>query len=366
MMEVRLQVGKVIPPHPGRLLERKKLINLLKQGEKKGIVYISAPAGYGKTTLLTSYVSKHKGNLGWLTIDEGDRNLYLFLHYLVGSIQRVIPGFGVEISRMITDGKSQNQDMIFNTVINELITIEKPMLLVLDDLHHIQDHPEISLFLHSLIINRLPHISLFIASRIDPSGRLSYALTKQAALFITERQLRFRRDEMQKLAHAIGYKRLPNSKVNLLNRQSRGWAIAVVNGLNAIASGKRRPFDRLDDYFEAVFSDIDKQARWYFLMASLLPHINQKLLDLIFPGEGKMVLKTLLSRGLFITRLSDQENYLLHPLFKSYLAERLKNADYRRYLRTKRCAGRHFLRSGHFALAMDLLLEGEAFNLVLT
>ncbi|RKX71564.1 hypothetical protein DRP53_01150 [candidate division WOR-3 bacterium] len=362
-MEARLSVSKIVPPNPRLLLDRKNLYRLLAQGERKGLVYISAPAGYGKTSLLAGYFRKRRPS--WFTIDENDRDFGIFLQYLISSIKRSYPKFGTETARMVFDGWVRDQHLLLDTLINELSRISDPVFLVLDDLHHVQDEPKILELIDHLIKRRPPNLSLFLSTRMSPEGKIGYTLTKFGGLIITEKELRFRIDEMVQLARLVGYRGFSRAEARVLNTESRGWAIAVVNGLNALAAGRRSLLVNLTDYFDEIIRDLPEVEQDFLLTASLLPHLNHRLVSLI-DKDGERLLKKILNRGIFLITLLDRKNHIFHPLFKSYLLSRLKDTNLPKFIRVNRKLGRYFLRSGQFSLGIEHLIEGLDFELVLS
>ena len=149
-----------IPPCRPNLVQRTRLLEKMTGSLQAGakITLVSAPAGFGKTTLVTEWLaflsaSKIETGVAWISLDETDNDLCVFLNYLVAAIQKSIPGAGEKTLRMLEDGCSLQADALLLPLLNDLAGLSTPLLLVLDDYHAIQNslvHKALSFLLEHL------------------------------------------------------------------------------------------------------------------------------------------------------------------------------------------------------------------------
>ena len=130
-----LLATKLYVPQPGpNLVERAPLIEQLESGFQSKLTLLSAPAGFGKTTLLTQWVSQHKSRTAWLSLDKTDADPVMFVQYLIAALRSVVPDIGREALGSL-HSEPLPVDLIFASLVNEIADLSDTLLLVLDDYH---------------------------------------------------------------------------------------------------------------------------------------------------------------------------------------------------------------------------------------
>lgn len=156
-----------IPPLRTRLVDRPRLIHKLNQGVACGFVLVSAAAGYGKSTLLSNWVSQWKFPSAWLSLDDGDNHPVRFLTYLISALRKIDAAVGEDLEAMLRASPLPDVETLLTPLVNELAKVERPFCLVLDDYHLIQDQT-----VHQLVRFLLEHrpapLHLVISTRADP------------------------------------------------------------------------------------------------------------------------------------------------------------------------------------------------------
>ncbi|MFH2112884.1 MAG: AAA family ATPase, partial [Spirochaetota bacterium] len=180
MTDSLLKTKFYIPPTRPRLVPRERLINQLNDGLHRRLTFISAPAGYGKTTLVTEWLSKLQSEalirkpgqyrIAWLSLDEGDNDLVRFLTYIIAALNQVEdlePELGKIALGMIQSPQPPPTETILTSLINEMVAIPFKIILVLDDYHLIEE-PSIHNAL-TFLLNQQPFaLHLAIVTREDP------------------------------------------------------------------------------------------------------------------------------------------------------------------------------------------------------
>ncbi len=159
-----------IPAAQAQLVLRRRLIDRLNESLLSGhkLTVISAPAGFGKTTLASEWVIGGERPAAWLSLDERDNDLTRFLSYLIAALQTIVPNLGEEVVRALESHQPPPTESILTTLLNEIATIPEYFVLVLDD-YHIIDTKQIDSALSFLLKHQPPKMHLLIVTREDPS-----------------------------------------------------------------------------------------------------------------------------------------------------------------------------------------------------
>ena len=160
-----------IPPPRSKIVLRPRLIERLNEGLAAGckLTLISAPAGFGKTTLVSEWIASCGRPVAWLSLDEGDNDPARFISYLVKALQTIQAGIGEGLLAALQSPQPLQIETILTTLLNEISTIPENFLLVLDDYHSIDSQP-VDQSLAFLIEHQPPQMHLLIATREDPAS----------------------------------------------------------------------------------------------------------------------------------------------------------------------------------------------------
>lgn len=155
------------PPLPRDLVARPRLTDLLDCQPQRPLTLVSAPAGYGKSTLISRWAGALDCPVAWVSLDEHDSDIVLFISYLVAALQTIFPTAGADTWVLIHGSDLPPLAAISRTLINELDQIEADFVLVLDDYHRIRS-TSIHNFIEELLTHPPRHLHLVLGTRIDP------------------------------------------------------------------------------------------------------------------------------------------------------------------------------------------------------
>src|SRR4051794_26533329 len=156
-----------IPPPRPKVVVRPRLIKKLNEGLQRKLTLISAPAGFGKTVLISEWVASCERPVAWLSLDEGDNDPTRFLTYLVVALQTIAVNVGQELLGVLQSPQPPPLESMLTTLLNEITAIPHNFVLVLDDYHVIDGKP-VDSALTFLLDHLPPHMHLVITTREDP------------------------------------------------------------------------------------------------------------------------------------------------------------------------------------------------------
>jgi LuxR family maltose regulon positive regulatory protein len=365
--ETLLQTKLFIPPLRPNLIPRPRLIERLNQGLDSGskLTLISGPTGYGKTTLITDWISKLTGvqrrsgtgqrhvnlppahphsltRIGWLSLDEADNDLHRFFSYLIAALQEIDPAIGADIQPILETEASLPIEPLLTTLLNDIDAcgIESPpgqrLVLVLDDYYFITD-----LNIHKafdfLIDHFPPCMHLVIMTRADPPMPLGRLRVQQQLTEVREVDLRFTLEETATFLNDLMGLALSPEDVEKLESRTEGW----IAGLQLFAmnlQGRTEKHERvlafsgshrhlLDYLIPEVLIRQPVEVQTFLLRTSILEQFNASLCETLIPGsDGREMLLTLEKANLFLIALDDSRDwYRYHHLFDDFLQQRLRN-----------------------------------------
>jgi LuxR family maltose regulon positive regulatory protein len=320
----------------------------LRSGHK--LTLISAPAGFGKTTLLSEWMAgcTEGIRIAWLSLDEGDSDLTQFLAYLVAAIRTVEPGLSDE-AMMQSPGIPAAQAALA-TVINALAEgagsgpRAVPVVLVLDDYHHITADP-----VHDALLFMLdhlpPYVHLVIGTRTDPPWPLARLRSRREMTELRAGDLRFTPEETASFLNDVMGLSLSAEDVVALDRRTEGWiaglqmAALSMRGRDDVGafiqafSGSHRYI--LDYLVEEVLDSQDVEIQAFLLQTSILDRLTAPLCDAVLAGEAddalrprpdsQAILTRLERANLFLLPLDDERRwYRYHRLFADLLRRQLQ------------------------------------------
>ena len=160
-----------VPPPRTKLVPRLRLTERLNEGLQRKLTLISAPAGFGKTTLVSEWVAGCERPAAWLSLNEGDNDPTRFLTYLVAALQTIAATVGERALAMLQSPQPPPTEPILTALLNEIATIPDPFVLVLDD-YHVIDSKAADTALTFLLEHLPPRMHLVITTREDPNCRL--------------------------------------------------------------------------------------------------------------------------------------------------------------------------------------------------
>lgn len=345
MSALLLQTKLHIPQPRPDLVSRHHLTERLNQGLvgkedrfARRLTLLSAPAGFGKTTLAAEWLDGLERPFGWLCLDEGDSDPARFFTYLVAALQTIDPGIGRAVQAMLRAPQSPPQQALLTSLVNDISTTPTPFALVLDDYHLIRALP-IHQQLRFLLEHLPPSMHLVIVSREDPPLPLSRLRARGQMVEIRQDDLRFTTDEAADfLLRVIGLE-LPAADIAALHRRTEGWIAGLqLAALSLRGRGDVRRFVDsltgshryiLDYLMEEVFQQQSADVQDFLLKTSILDRFTAPLGNAVTQREdSRGILLTLEQANLFIVPLDDSRQwYRFHRLFADLLREQLRRVE---------------------------------------
>jgi LuxR family maltose regulon positive regulatory protein len=324
-----------IPPQRHDLVRRARLSNALDRGISHAkLALITAPAGYGKTTLLGQWAHTSRLRVAWLSLDEADNDLERFLRYLVTAWDEVQPGIKETPVGLLLGSMAPDIDAVLSAFINVGSEISDHTIFVLDDCHLIGSGA-VSQALAFLIDHLPPTLHFALAGRGKPPLPLARYRARRDVLEFGTEALRFGEDETRAFLNHELPAEVPAETITSLHAQLEGWIGGLQLACRAIQyrpetlgsleiSGKHR---FIGDYLhEEVLAHLDEDTRRFLVQISILDQLSGALCDATTGrNDSQRVLETLERDGLFLTALDDtREWFRFHPLFAGVLREMLQ------------------------------------------
>jgi LuxR family maltose regulon positive regulatory protein len=327
------------PAIRAKLVERADLIGVLSAEPFRRLTLFSAPAGWGKTTLLAQWVSgaDDSHRCGWLSLDASDNDPARFWIRAIAAVRTASPGVATRAFELIKMGADPTQ-VVLPTLLNELAAIDYEIALILDDYHLVVNrtiHEQVT-----FIVERMPQtFRLLIATRSDPLLPLARLRACGELLEVRAEELRFRAAEAAHLLRDVLELDLTDAQVQLLVRRTEGWAAGLylaalslpgrtdaAEFINTFAGDNRHIVDYL---MAEVLDGQPPQLRSFLLRTSVLPRLSSALCDAVLEATGSAsVLKKIERENLFCLPMDVSRHwYRYHQLFAELLRTELHRTE---------------------------------------
>ncbi len=331
------------PRVPENHVYRGKLVQRLQNYIHRPAILISAPAGYGKSTLVSSWLGTCGYPGVWLSLDDADNDLKIFLLHFVAAVQKMFPEAAEEASALVGSPNSPTLQSITNHLINELDTIETDFILVLDDIHCIRE-TSIHDFLDSLLLHPPRHMHLVMIGRRDPFLSIPVLRARSQIGEIRLNDLKFTESETATFLERMLETPIVREDAAAWTEKMEGWItglrLAVLSVRN-LAEVKYLPVKLeggaqyvMEYLFSEVLSRQTPVIRDYLLKTSILNRFSAALCDAVcveadeqeLPPEGAWgFIRYLKKENLFLIHLDDQNEWFrFHQLFQELLQNQLR------------------------------------------
>ncbi|HEX5862553.1 MAG TPA: LuxR C-terminal-related transcriptional regulator [Nocardioides sp.] len=332
---------KLFRPSPrAGLVARPRLRLRLDAGLTARLMLISAPAGFGKTTLLVDWMASLQTSSdeavrgAWLSLDPADNDPARFWRYLLAALRTALPGIGEDALALLGDSQTPPVDVLLTTVVNDLGASEREVVLLLDD-YHVIDSPVVHEGMVFLLAHLPPRLHLVLASRVDPPLPLARLRARGDLVEIRAADLRFTADEAAAYLNDIMGIGLAPGDVQALEGRTEGWIAALQ--LAALSMTGRHDVSEFiagftgDDRYvvdylvEEVLQRLPADLQDFLLHTSVLDRMTGTLCDAVTgQGGGRAALELLDRDNLFVVPLDDRRHwYRYHHLFADVLRGRL-------------------------------------------
>jgi LuxR family maltose regulon positive regulatory protein len=323
------------------------LLQLLDAGLSRPVTLVAAPAGYGKTTLVSEWAAASGLPVAWLTLDKDDNDLARCLTYLVAALRQLDASLGDETLTALHAQPQALGDIygVLSPLLNALTALPHEAVLVLDDYHLIEAQP-----VHAAVTffcdHQPPPLHLVLVTRADPPLPLARLRARGQLAEVRQAELCFTPEEAAALLRQITGQTIAESQAAALFERTEGWAAGLQMAgasLRGRDAGHYDAFIRsftgthrhvLDYLVEEVLQRQPPEVQEFLLLTSILQRLNASVCDAVrneaaISGlPSAVVLQNLERANLFLTALDDQrEWYRYHPLFVELLEYRLRQTD---------------------------------------
>ncbi|MGU0692344.1 LuxR C-terminal-related transcriptional regulator [Pseudomonas aeruginosa] len=335
---------KLFPPGAGGLplLPRQALINRLYEARARRAMVLSAPAGFGKSTILCQLrlrLLEQGAAVAWLSCDETDSEPQRLIQYLLASIQRVVPAFGGNTANLLGTDVAVPLEGILDAFLADLRRLEGPLYLFLDDFHRIR-HAALPHGVRYLVENLPDHVRVVASTRFRPRFLVDEPTLKPWTFCLSAEDLRLSREESDAFLLDLKGLELGERELKLLFKRTEGWITALHLAALALSRNTdREGFLRglsgternIADYLaEDVLASLPADLQLFLDQTSVLDEFNAELCNaLTGRRDGLDMLMRLQNEQLFVIALDDQREWFrYHHLFAEFLQGRLsRHAD---------------------------------------
>ena len=336
MSESLLKTKLFAPPRRSSQVSRVSLLDKLNHALQMHIpVLVSAPAGFGKTTLVSDWVRSSGFAFAWLALDDGDNDLLRFWRYVDAALQAIDLRIGESLRPALYSTQAPVIEQIITGLVNDILSVEKDFIFVLED-YHVIEQPKIHESLNFLLDHLPPQMQLVITTRSDPSLNLARRRGRGQLVEIRATDLRFSPSEAGVFLNQSMLLDLSEADITALSQRTEGW----ITGLQMVALSLQDETDR--HAFVSAFSGDDRHIADYLMeevllhqpvefqdflqQTSILDRLNASLCDAVTGRIDSRALLSLLDRtNLFVVPLDNhREWYRYHHLFADLLHKRLR------------------------------------------
>jgi LuxR family maltose regulon positive regulatory protein len=326
-----------VPPPRPELVLRPRLIERLDESLHRRLILVSAPAGFGKTTLLGEWITGCEKPAAWLSLDEGDNDPTRFLAYLITALRTVVADVGEGVLGMLQTPQPPSTEVILTALINEITNVPDDFVLVFDDYHVINAEP-VDDALTFLIDHLPPRMHLVIATREDPQLPLPRLRARAQLTELRAADLRFTPDEADEFLGRVMGLNLSQEEISALEERTEGWIASLqMAALSMQGRADTGSFIEsftgshhfvLDYLVEEVLGQQSESVQTFLLRTSILDRMCRPLCDAVVlePSiSGQETLEYLEHANLFIVPLDEERRwYRYHHLFAELLRQRLQ------------------------------------------
>ncbi len=322
-------------------MTRPQLHKRLTEGLEMPLTLVSAPGGYGKSTLISSWAMTCDLPYCWISLEESENSFPIFLEYLIHGLKKVLPGIFKETEKLLQLSELPPLATVVTSFTNELIDNNQPCIVILDDYHEIINQ-EVHDFLMKLFQFPVPGFHIIILTRSDPPFPVSRWRTQSIINEIRRRDLEFTKDDMISLLDkkAIGHN--PPDTIDKLMEVSEGWIAGLRSFLYGVSNENdlKLRLDQENNELTGLFHygmqellSLRPEFEEYLLNASLLNrfcseelvYMSRVKLDSVLNDKVAEYLQNLVKKNLFVIPLDAEYRWFrFHHLFREYLHSYLK------------------------------------------
>ena len=369
-----------IPPARSDLVPRAHLLAQMNAGGQHKLTFLCAPAGFGKTTLVSAWLQQIDRPTAWLSLDESDNELARFLNYVIAALQQIAPEVGQTVRSLLQSPQLPSPEVLLTHLLNDLIKLPD-FILVLDDFHLVDDFAVQNAVAY-LLEHMPPTMHLVITSRADTNLPLSRLRGRHQLTEIRTDDLRFTHEEAATFLKQMANLTLSTEKLHVLAARTEGWVTGLqlavlfmegqetthIAGFITSFTGNNR---YVVDYLVAeVLNRQPQHVQDFLLQTSILDRMTSSLCNAVLGlANSQDILERLEQANLFIVPLDGERHwYRYHHFFTEFLQGRLqrhypervavlhgRSADWYEAQNLPEQAIVHYLAAGKVGTAADLI-----------
>lgn len=382
-----LKTKLFVPPLRPKYVYRPRLIERINNGLDKRLILISAPAGYGKTTLVSNWLHESEVTAAWISLDESDNDPICFLQNFIAAIQKIVPTLQLGWLGVLHAMEPATYETLLHLIINEIAERAATFVLVLDDFHVIAAQSILEM-LASLLEHMPPQMHLLLLSRSDPPVPLSRLRARNQLVEIRAEQLRFTNEEVAAFLNEVMGLRLDAADIAAMERRTEGWIAGLQLASIALQATASQAHNSMQDsqatnrfvtaftgshhyimdyLIEEVLNLQPEKVRLFLQQTSILSSMCAALCEAVVnvegsePINGQAMLEALEQLNLFIIPLDDKRQwYRYHHLFADTLNLRLEHLSPRQIPKLHRRASHWYEQNAMIPEAIQqALMAGE-------
>jgi LuxR family maltose regulon positive regulatory protein len=327
-----------IPPAGNNIVHRSALHEKLNSGLNRKLILVSAPAGFGKTTVVSDWIFENKIPSAWFSLDNGDNDPVDFLSYIISGIQSIHTTFGQGAIKLLNSPNRPSVESIASLLINEIFNINLNFLLVLDDFHLIKSDEVLKLVAY--LLDHIPvNFHIVILTRSDPALSLSRLRSQHQLVELRSSDLSFSANDISILFNKKLKLGLSIEDVISLETKTEGWIAGLqltalsmqgredISGYIQDLKGDNRYI--MDYLMEEVLNIQTDEIKEFLLQTSILEQMSAPLCNAVLSrNDSQMILEKLEKDNMFVIPLDEERNwYRYHHLFAELLRQRFQLRD---------------------------------------
>jgi LuxR family maltose regulon positive regulatory protein len=332
------------PPVAADTIRRARLHAIMDRAAELPLTLVSAPAGYGKSTLVCHWAKSRDEPCAWLSLDVEDSDLGVFARYFLEAIRSVVPDACPETRDMIISPNPLRVRVLGASLINELDRLDASVVLVLDDYHRVEPSSDVHELLWLLLERPLPNLRLMLVCRSDPPFPIASLRGRGQAAEIRQQDLRFTTAEIAEyLERSTGLVLSDEARTNL-ERQTEGWVIAMrlvalhlgqIDDPEAFLRSLHGGIQQIREYLLLeVLERLAPETRDCLLKTAILDRFCPELCEAVCSEadgsgrssvDGRQIVESFCASSLFVISLDAQGRWFrYHHLFREMLLEQLE------------------------------------------
>lgn len=355
---------------------RGQLVQLIMNDIDQKLILLTAPPGYGKTTLMIDVVNELNHPIMWYQLDHADNDAATFVAYFIEGVSRALPDIGQYIQDLLSGAEGISPLRAMQIMVNELLEVpELTWICVIDD-YHLITNPAVHEIMTTLIEHRPPHMQIIIATRSAPNLPLAKWRVRGQLLDIHAEKLRFSTAEAQEWLQPL-LPALTDETIQHLIAKTEGWGAGIQLAISLIHEIEdqeiySKVIDKLEGshpylfsyLMEEVFEQQSAEAQDFLLKSSILnqinPHVCREVLGI---ENGLTMLETLQRENLFLVSLDHQSHWFrYHQLFHQFLQNKLRHQSPQLTRQLHLQAGQYFAKQGEYEEAITHFLAIQEFD----